>query len=345
MTKDSAMEAIEKENKTQLLDKIIAVRTAVKKGDASATNFNTNANSNFNPTVAPTQQAHARPAAPDIGPIKTPGQSTAIFNHTVNSNHIEIMVMSKSPEFNEYADYIERKLSLQNLRVDIMYPRPNCEVGDILNAIKARGTLFAIQIEFDNVMDRTVTVYILYMDTIKWQKNMPLKEALLKVQEDSEKYIQPSVADTNIGNLTNKTSIQSGGIHSSFDSSEDPMENLLQNLQNLIKEQKVTVSQIDGFLEKCRKIRNAVAILEDPNAEPLPEEPEIDPAELALQKKLKSIVNDENYLDKLIGKRMPFKMTPERLTLLQNPKIERALDSLLNPDVFSTLDLKFIEKY
>lgn len=338
MTKDSAMEAIENENKTLLLDKVIAVRTAVKKGSGEGETQQV-------ASQAPVK-LHARPAAPEIGPIKKPYKPPFepmpdIFNHTEKSNHIEIMALSR--DYTEYAEKIERCLKDRNLRVDLLYPNQNCTMPELLEVIKKRGTLFALEVDFVNVRDQTVTVYMLYSDKIKWQKNMPVTEAITKVHEDSENYIQRPLTDMEPFKKTPNLLLPTAGPQSSNPVSSDvSLDLMLEQLSKLIKEQQLNTSKMDEFIEACRKMRQALAVLENPNApEPEPEPAVIDPAE----KRIKDILNSENYLDKLMGKREPFKMTKERLALLQDPKIERAIDSLLHPDVFQTLNLDFIKNY
>lgn len=326
-TKDSAMQAIAQENKTMMIDKVIAVRTAVKKGNEEQTPGNPNAPSHAAPNPF---KVNARPAAPAIGPI--PGAvSPSLFKHTKYSNHIEIMAMSR--EYTEYAENIEKYLKERNLKVDVLYPNANFSMPELLESIKKRGTLFALEVDYHNVKDETVTVYMLYSTTIKWNKNMPVEEALLKVQTNTEAYLKETA-------LSNKALHSNDPSFSNINSITD----IEQHLHNLIKGQKLNVTEMDGFIEKCRKMRHALAVIENPN-EPKPEpETEIDPAEEALQKKIKNIIDTENYLDKLANPEK-FEMTKEKLALLQDPKIERALNALLNPEVFSELDLKFIEKY
>lgn len=340
MTKDSAMEAIEHENKSQLLDKLIAVRTAVKKGEGESSQPT---------TTPPTTQAkapakvHSRPAAPNIGPMKQQKVEPLgnNFNHTIASNHIEIMAMSRNVTV--YAENIESYLKERKLKVDLLYPNPNVSMPNLLETIKSRGTLFVLEVDLNNVENETVTVYMLHSDPIKWQRNMQVKDALLKVQEDSEKYIQsnPVAADT----FKKAFPSQSAGTSSSFDPSEDPFVEMQNYLRDLIRKQQIDTAGMDAFIEKCKKMRKALAVIENPDADPEEETPEVDPAEQEVQRKINDIIKSENYLDKISGKREPFKMTKERLELLQDPKIERALDTLLQPDIFNTLDLSFIKDY
>lgn len=340
MAKDSAMQAISQENKTMWLDKMIAVRTAVKKGTEGGSQHP------FSNQNAPAQtQAPAKmnsgPSAPQIGPLKIKSVS---FNHTVQSNHIEIMAMSR--EFTEYAENIESYLKERNLKVDLLYPNPTYPMPDLLDSIKSRGTLFALEVDYQNVKDETVTVYMLYSDAIKWNKNMAVKEALEMVQKNTKTYLKTHLTGVEPFNQRSKPFQTSAVTPLSLDSPSaiNSITDISQSLKNLIRAQNLTVAEMDGFIESCRKMRQALAVLENTNApEPEPE-PEVDPAELALQQKLQKISNAENYLDKLL-KPEPFEMTKERLALLQDPKIERALDTLLHPDIFSTLDLKFIQNY
>ncbi|XP_063700585.1 uncharacterized protein LOC134830902 [Culicoides brevitarsis] len=346
MSKDSAAEAIAKENKTTMLDKIIAVRTAVKKGNENESAAQPPNNSVIPSNNGPPKINNARGPPPSQQQQQPPALP---FNHTVTSNHIEIMAMSR--DFTEYAENIETYLKNKNLKVDILYPNPNVPMPSLLENIQMRGTLFALEIDEHNQRDETVTVYMLYHEKIKWQRDMRVQDALAHVQKCSEEYIQPSNSTPALdqqppaaGSFTHKdTAEPTNGMSSTsspqFKTYEGSMKTINEQVASLVKRNMVSVADLDNFIEQLRKMRRAVAVMENPlNPQPEPEVPEEDPVEQRIQ----GIIKSQNYLEQL-SKPEPFVMTKERLALLQDPKIERALDTLLHPDIFSTLDLSFIK--
>lgn len=265
MTKDSAQEAIENENKTQLLDKVIAVRTAVKRNESD-------------PPSAQIPSFQQSPAAPDIGPVKVPPQQSASsrqpFIRNYDSNDIEIIVVSRV--LTSYAELIEDLLRKLGLKVDLLFPNIQVSMAKILENIKSRGTLYAIIVNPENMQHQSVTLYTLHtgMNDV-CRKNMPLKLALEFIETDFKTYLESIKAKQATLPLDfehpSVPSVVTPALYSNFDEVQTTLELLL-------AKQPVTVVELDALTSFITKMRA--------NLNGDPPEPELSPEELALQKKI-----------------------------------------------------------
>lgn len=342
MAADSATEAIAKENKTQLLDKIIAVRTAVRDAKNNQNQNKGSGSSGNNNNDAPTPQP---PSAPILESLKQP--STFIRN--ADANDVEIIVVAK--ELTPYAELLEGRLKRVGISCDLLYPNSEVPMGKVLANISSRGTLYAILVTPTNMEHKSITVNILY-GTPAEHRNMPVEAALTLIERDFKDYVSKQTATEaaataqTIGLLAQKPAPEIGAT-----GAIDPVMSLL---RILAEGKPLTVLQYDRVLKYITEKREQqlkAEIGDDPHAlaklsKPLstiePDPPKIlDPAEAALQKKMNDIINKPSLINVYDSKREPFKMTPELLELLADARVERALDSLLSKEIFATLNLKF----
>uniref|UniRef100_A0A336MH24 CSON015208 protein n=1 Tax=Culicoides sonorensis TaxID=179676 RepID=A0A336MH24_CULSO len=352
MTKDSAQAAIENENKTLLHDKIIAVRTAVKRNDeippGSGPNQAQTSQSGNIPAASPSSTSIASNNGTFSSQSTNSNNNKSIysnFNRTFESNDVEIIVMTR--ELTMYAERIESCLRNLRFKVDLLYPNVQVPMAKILSNIASRGTLYAIQINQENMNHQSVTLNVLYGVPIE-HRNMPVKLALEFVEKDMKKYLETEkLKETMSSDSGFQQQISLVDPVAAIQSLTEPISDPIRNLLKLLIENKpLTVLQYDrliSHLNERRTLQVKAELGEDgfdlvPKLN-VPETPIISKAEEEMQKKIKDIISQANYLDTLEAKRGPFKMTDEVLKLLQNPKIERALDSLLHPDVFPTLKI------
>lgn len=360
MTADSAQDAIRHENKTTLLDKVIAVRTAVKNAESTKPVLNPT-NQTFQPGQRPgvattTPQLPLVPAAPTFG-----GPAVNSFGRAANANDVEIIVLSK--DLTQYAEQIEGRLNRIGITCDLLYPNAEVPMGKVLASISARGTLYAILVTMQNLQHQSITVNILY-GTPAEHRNMPAEAALELIERNFKEYKAKEAAQKAQMATTLPSAVPivpvSVGLAITAPSLGERHPDAIQGLIALLAQnQPLTVLQYDRvlkYLTERREMQVKAELGEDPEAmkiiaKPLStidptaalpkEEPKLDPAELEVQKKIKEIMNKPSLIDLKDDKKTPFKLSNELLELLEDARVVRALDSLLSKDVFATLGLKF----
>lgn len=325
MAADSAQEAIAKENKTQLLDKIIAVRTAVR-------------DSNKPPGPVP-------PSAPALEALQT----TAKFIRNSGANDVEIIVVAR--ELTTYAELLEGRLKRVGISCDLLFPNSEVPMGKVLANISSRGTLYAILVTPQNMEHMSITVNILY-GTPAEHRNMPVEAALTLVERDFKKYVATESRANQV--MPSLTAPGAPSIGTLAAPAADKTEVLNALLRQIVEGgSSLTVLQYDRVLKYITEKREEQLRLEvgdDPEtlaklSRPLLTDvdtaPKLNAEEVAIQRKIDDILAKPSLISKYDQSREPFKMTPDLLELLSDARVERALDSLLSKDIFPTLNLKF----
>lgn len=341
MAKDSAEQAIEKENKTMLKEKLIAVRAALVKPEGStnpgAQILLNNAHQGPNINNRPQQQQKPQPIVNSSG-----------FMRNTDSNDVEIIVHSK--DLTPYAEYIEGQLTRIGIKVDVLYPNIEVPMGKILANIASRKTLYAILVTPTNMSHQSVTVNILY-GTPAEHRNMPVDAAFDLIEKDWKRYMAQENQSTPVIK-TNQIpiSVPIAPVIASMapiSTLTDRHPDVIQNLMYLIVDNKpLTALQYDRIIQYLSDRREQQVRMElgDEAVAALPKTvtstlPKIDEAELEVQKKINDILSTPDLLESIEKNRGVFKMTKETLELLRDPRVERAIDSLLTKEVFSTLGL------
>lgn len=91
------------------------------------------------------------------------------------ANDVEIVCPSQ--EYTSYAEWIEERLGIKGLKVDILYPNPEITLVHLLSNIAARKGIFAIVLDPDSREKRFFDVYVLRGE-IQEHKSMPETDAI-----------------------------------------------------------------------------------------------------------------------------------------------------------------------
>lgn len=203
-----------------------------------------------------------------------------------------------------------------------------------------------------NMQHQSLTLNILYGNPAE-HRNMPAEAALELLERNFKEYKtknQQPALPTAVPIIP-----VSAGLAIATPGLAERHPDAIQGLVILLAQnQPLTVLQYDRilkYLTERREMQLKAELGEDPEAlkllskpllsDPGRELPKLDPAELEVQKKIKEIMNKPSLININDSKRAPFKMTNELVELLQDSRVERALDSLLSKEVFATLGLKF----
>lgn len=249
----------------------------------------------------------------------------------------------------EYAESVEARLKRLGLLVDLLFPNPDVPVGKVLANIASRGCLYAIVIAPDNLEMRSVTLNILYGQPAE-HRNMPLDDAIEFLFKNFQQLMR---GEKVTGDLDDQNS-QLDSVP--FSSTRHPES--IQHLINLLAENRtLTVLQYDAlskYLLERREVQYKVELGDSseslPSLDPIAQnttaaqsEPD---KEKELQKRIMDILNkpsitnlnSESQLMKqnqLEDQRKVFPVKTEgshdqEPQLLNDPKVQKALDSLFN---------------
>jgi len=64
-------------------------------------------------------------------------------------------------DYRQYAEMIEKEIRDCDLKVDLMFPKPDVKLSNFIDNIASMGTIFAIVIRPDNEDHRSVSVHVL----------------------------------------------------------------------------------------------------------------------------------------------------------------------------------------
>lgn len=233
---------------------------------------------------------------------------------------------------------IESQLKRRGMTVDLLFPNDDVPIGKVLANISSRGTFYAILVTPQNEEHRSITVNILY-GTPAEHRNMPVEDALNFI----------------VGNYQQKLRCDKAGIAVPSAVSITPASELapplserhpdqIQVLLNLLANNRpLTVLQYDRiiqYLEERRNLQRKVEIGDDAN------DIRLNPIKIAsankgpdpeeeLQKKIMSILNKPSIMaPEPTRPAPPRQATPppvqaQSSNLLHDPKVQKALDSLL----------------
>lgn len=249
----------------------------------------------------------------------------------------------------EYAESVEERLKRLGLLVDLLFPNPDVPVGKVLANIASRGCLFAIVIAPENLEMRSVTLDVLYGQPAE-HRNMPVDDAI----EFLFKNFQQLIRGEKVAGDLDDTQSQLSSIPMSATRHPDS----LQHLINILAENRtLTVLQYDALSKYLHERREAQYKLElgdsgdstpsvEPSAQivntPVKSEPD---KEKELQKRIMDILNKpsiteshplkQNQSDSLDQRKVLSAKTDggqdrHEPQLLNDPKVQKALDSLFN---------------
>jgi hypothetical protein len=273
-----------------------------------------------------------------VPPFKNPDQ-----------NDVEIIVVSKL--ITQYAEAIEAHLKRLGLSVDLLFPNDDVPIGKVLANISSRGTLYAILVTPQNSELQSITVNILYGQPAE-HRNMPVDDALKfivqnfqeKKRRDAQQH-QPPIA-VPITPVSKQHPPALGMKHPEC----------IQNLFILLTENRpLTVLQYDRIIQYLRERREMQlkvelgegVVISRPAAvsensisatsstfSAVPAVPKPDPEE-ELQKKILDILNKPSIVPDVVPKKSPATEKASSSELLHDPKVQKALDSLLQGNLFN----------
>lgn len=244
------------------------------------------------------------------------------------------------------------------LLVDLLFPNPDVPVTKVLANIASRGCLYAIVVTPVNLEMRSVTVNILYGQPAE-HRNMPLDDAIEFVFKNFQQLIRGEQGTTDDDQNSQLSAIP----HTELRHPDST-----QHLINILAENRcLTVLQLDAlikYLQERREIQyknelggstNEMTSGTSSNQQPhssaaAAHQSEADP-EAELQKRIMDILNKpsitnmnadstfsrtRNTTDLYEHNRREKPSAPKQEPqLLNDPKVQRALDSLLSNNAFN----------
>uniref|UniRef100_A0A1Q3F265 Putative nuclear receptor coactivator 5 n=1 Tax=Culex tarsalis TaxID=7177 RepID=A0A1Q3F265_CULTA len=99
------------------------------------------------------------------------------------SNDCEIIVVSR--DLTTYAENIEARLKRNGLTVDLLFPNDDVPIGKVLSNIASRGSYYAILITPENEERNSITVNVLAGVPAE-HRNMPTEDAIAFICKDFE---------------------------------------------------------------------------------------------------------------------------------------------------------------
>lgn len=263
-------------------------------------------------------------------------------------NDCEIIVVSRA--LTVYAEAIEAHLKRLGLSVDLLYPNDDVPIGKVLGNISSRGCLYAVLVTPQNEEHRSITVNILYGQPAE-HRNMPVEDAIKFIAENfREKMNRDAAASTTSIPTTTQslpiTPIVSGSL-------KDKHPDSIQSLLLLLTENRMlTVLQYDKIIKYLTERRELQMKVELGDEDAIQERTEILEAqkkqqeEQDLHQKILSILNKPSITgNSTTESKPPLALdNPHRestIKLLQDPKVQKALDTVLKSTLLQSLDVAF----
>lgn len=263
-------------------------------------------------------------------------------------NDCEIIVVSRA--LTVYAEAIEAHLKRLGLSVDLLYPNDDVPIGKVLGNISSRGCLYAVLVTPQNEEHRSITVNILYGQPAE-HRNMPVEDAIKFIAENfREKMNRDAAASTTSIPTTTQslpiTPIVSGSL-------KDKHPDSIQSLLLLLTENRMlTVLQYDKIIKYLTERRELQMKVELGDEDAIQERTEILEAqkkqqeEQDLHQKILSILNKPSITgNSATESKPPLALdNPHRestIKLLQDPKVQKALDTVLKSTLLQSLDVAF----
>lgn len=241
------------------------------------------------------------------------------------------------------------------LAVDLLFPNDEVPIGKVLANIASRGCLYAILVLPINQEHRSITVNILHGEPTE-HRNMPVQDALDMLSVDFQNISQLRFPGQT-GNRMMPTAVE---ITPTSAYAAPPLNtrhpDSIQTLVNLLADNRpITVLQYDRVIKYLQDRREFQLKAEIGDAPPdVPITPLVDP-EVELQRKIMDILNKPSIttssaakpaapppvvVEPVIAAPKPV-MRPSGSTagsqpkLLNDPKVQKALDSLLSGSLFN----------
>ncbi|XP_050431647.1 nuclear receptor coactivator 5 [Adelges cooleyi] len=256
-------------------------------------------------------------------------QTKPLINPSVmnpnSPNDCEIVVTNSS--LTEYSEFLEVNLKKLNMKVDLLFPKPEIPINRVLGTLAQRGTFYVLVVREENKLYRSVTVDILH-GVPEEHRNMPYKDALTLIVHSFDAYMRgekmapiPGVSGIPIS----ECGIPLGDKHPEG----------ITTLLNLLQDQRdLTVLQYDMMLQYLKE-KKEEHIKEEVGVVPSFNKPTTDlpilPAAAAIQnpqaahlhKRILSILNHKPLSSTEVSQ-----AEKDSTSILKEPKIQKALESL-----------------
>uniref|UniRef100_A0A2M4BNA3 Putative nuclear receptor coactivator 5 n=1 Tax=Anopheles marajoara TaxID=58244 RepID=A0A2M4BNA3_9DIPT len=277
------------------------------------------------------------------------------------SNDCEIIVVNK--ELTAYAESIEARLKRAGMTVDLLFPNNDVPIGKVLTNIASRGSFYAILITPENQERNSITVNVLYGIPAE-HRNMPKDDAVMFIinhftakNRQERAQFPPMNSFHEIASAAPVPPVSATMTDQPLSHEKHP--EAIQNMINLLAANRsLTVLQYERlikYLSERKEAQIRIELGEDPEdttnaliSSSTPAAPAAKPkgtTEKELEKKILDILNKpsivgvakaanpfENvFLDRKGAGTAPL---PTCHYLLYDPKVQRALDSLLQGQLF-----------
>lgn len=265
--------------------------------------------------------------------------------------------------YREYAEAIEGRLKRLGLLVDLLFPNPDVPIGKVLANIASRGCLFAIVITPQNLEMRSATVNLLYGQPAE-HRNMPVDDAVELIFKNFEQLMRHGDNTDMSGDIDDSQS-QFSSVPQSNIRHPDSVHHLI----NLLAENRcLTVLQYDcviKYLQERRDIQykneigdSAEDLLPNNQQQSHQTQPGVsaeEEQEKELQKRIMDILNKPSITSLHTDSPLPrtsnqndwpynrqsstqpstSRHDKQEPQLLNDPKVQKALDSLLSNNSFN----------
>uniref|UniRef100_A0A1Y1MM75 Uncharacterized protein n=1 Tax=Photinus pyralis TaxID=7054 RepID=A0A1Y1MM75_PHOPY len=222
--------------------------------------------------------------------------------------------------YREYAEYIEKRLKSIGLMVDLLFPNEDVPIGRVLANISSRGCLYAILVMPQNEEFHSLTLTILH-GIPQEHRNMPIEDAITLIGRNFEAYMRGE----------KPVSLGTGASLMS----RHP-ENIQMILNLLAENRQMTATQYDRiikYLQDRSDLQRQFEATEgggDNDGEPQPNSKQAE-----LQSRIMNILNKST--DEMPKPVEPPQTPANSTPLLNDPTVQRALDSLLSGDMFKSI--------
>ncbi|GAB0088549.1 uncharacterized protein DMENIID0001_030050 [Sergentomyia squamirostris] len=264
-------------------------------------------------------------------------------------NDCEIIVVSKA--LTAYAEAIEAHLKRLGLAVDLLYPNDDVPIGKVLGNISSRGCLYAVLVTPQNEEHRSITVNILYGQPAE-HRNMPVEDAIKFIAENFREKIQREIMNANSAAPKAPIPIATPVATPTLN---DRHPEAIQILINLLADNRMlTVLQYDKIIKYVTERRELQIKMElGEEAGSVPSLPTVSQqtaaqqqqaAEAEMQQKILDILNKPSITAPVNIIPPLAKDNPHRentIRLLQDPKVQKALDTVLKSTLLQSLDITF----
>ncbi|KAK4876514.1 hypothetical protein RN001_009020 [Aquatica leii] len=233
-------------------------------------------------------------------------------------NDCEIIVVSRL--LTEYAEYIEQRLKGIGLMVDLLYPNEDVPIGRVLANISSRGCLYAILVMPQNEEYRSLTLSILH-GIPQEHRNIPVEDAITLISRNFDAYMR------------GEKSTSPGAGTSLLDRHPEGIQMILNLLAENRQLTSVQYDRIMKYLQDRRELQRQFEVTEGEGDNDNEVQPNSKQAEL--QSRIMNILNKstEDAPKPVEAPQIPATPTP----LLNDPSVQKALDSLLSGDMLKSI--------